>query len=174
MDCIDTCKHGAIKLRRRTFSGISGKKDTENVPSSTSLENDKQIDSARRSFLSATALLAVTSVVKHSRRRWMEDLRSLKISRDLSVPHLYCQQAHCLHSILPGLARPASCAFRHVPMGCCALPPICIRLCSPRCHTSVVTAVRSATVVPRYVLRKPSLRLALLKVIHTHRPCSMD
>lgn len=69
MDCIDTCKHGAIKLRRRTFSGISGKKDTEKAPSSTSLENDKQIDSARRSFLSATALLAVTSVVKAQQKK---------------------------------------------------------------------------------------------------------
>ena len=69
MDCIDTCKHGAINLRRRTFSGISGKKDTEKAPSSTSLENDKQIDSARRSFLSATALLAVTSVVKAQQKK---------------------------------------------------------------------------------------------------------
>lgn len=51
MDCLETCKHDAIRLQYRW------KKDTGRV------------DTSRRSFLSATALVAATSVVKAQEKK---------------------------------------------------------------------------------------------------------
>ncbi|MGM9698257.1 MAG: 4Fe-4S binding protein [Prevotella sp.] len=71
MDCIDTCKHGAIKLRRRKFGKSNDKQDsqTETASFATNVIDERQMDNARRSFLSATALLAVTSAVKAQQKK---------------------------------------------------------------------------------------------------------
>lgn len=55
MDCIDTCKHDAIQYRLRT------KRKAEETPTA---EQPQGVDNARRQFLTATALMATTSVVK--------------------------------------------------------------------------------------------------------------
>ncbi|MGM9694074.1 MAG: 4Fe-4S binding protein [Alloprevotella sp.] len=60
MDCIDTCRHGAIRLGLR-------KKQTETTDENAPKE--KQPDSARRRFLSATALVAVTTAVKAQQKK---------------------------------------------------------------------------------------------------------
>lgn len=64
MDCIDTCNHGAIGFRMRTKA--SEKKTGKDAKPKA--ESD-QIDTARRSFLSATAVLAATSVVKAQEKK---------------------------------------------------------------------------------------------------------
>lgn len=64
MDCIDTCNHGAIGFRMRTKASEkqTGKDAKQKAGSG-------QIDTARRSFLSATAVLAATSVVKAQEKK---------------------------------------------------------------------------------------------------------
>ena len=59
MDCIDTCKHGAIsyRLHRRKDNSIKQSVDA------------KQIDDARRSFLTATALVATTAALKAQEKK---------------------------------------------------------------------------------------------------------
>lgn len=64
MDCIDTCNHGAIGFRMRTKAS---EKQT-GKDAKPKAESD-QIDTARRSFLSATAVLAATSVVKAQEKK---------------------------------------------------------------------------------------------------------
>ena len=64
MDCIDTCNHGAIGFRMRTKAS---EKQT-GKDAKPKAERD-QIDTARRSFLSATAVLAATSVVKAQEKK---------------------------------------------------------------------------------------------------------
>ncbi|MGN1375453.1 MAG: 4Fe-4S dicluster domain-containing protein [Prevotella sp.] len=61
MDCIDTCKHGALHLKLRWSKNIEKRTD-ESIAQS-------QIDNARRKFLSATALLAITSAVKAQQKK---------------------------------------------------------------------------------------------------------
>lgn len=64
MDCIDTCKHDALRLEyrwKKTNKTATGK------PAQTVTSG--QIDTARRSFLSATAVLAATSVVKAQEKK---------------------------------------------------------------------------------------------------------
>lgn len=55
MDCISTCTHGAIGLRMRHF----GKSTVESVKN----EPQAKVDSGRRGFLGATALVAATVAV---------------------------------------------------------------------------------------------------------------
>lgn len=59
MDCIDTCKHGAIsyRLRRQKETVVKQPVDA------------KQIDDARRSFLTATALVATTAALKAQEKK---------------------------------------------------------------------------------------------------------
>lgn len=65
MDCIDTCKHGAIGFRIRTKkTKCQTAKDGKTLQS----ENDSQL-SSRRSFLSTTALLSVASIVKAQEKK---------------------------------------------------------------------------------------------------------
>ncbi|MDO4180005.1 MAG: 4Fe-4S binding protein [Bacteroidales bacterium] len=59
MDCIDTCKHGALHLQYRW------KKADKPAQATT----PGQVDNARRSFLSATAVLAATSVIKAQEKK---------------------------------------------------------------------------------------------------------
>lgn len=64
MDCIDTCKHDALRLEYRWKRP---NKTATDKPAQT--VTSEQIDTARRSFLSATAVLAATSVVKAQEKK---------------------------------------------------------------------------------------------------------
>lgn len=64
MDCLDTCKHDALHLQYRWKKT---NKQAVNKPMQT--VNSEQIDTARRGFLSATAVLAATSVVKAQEKK---------------------------------------------------------------------------------------------------------
>lgn len=64
MDCIDTCKHDAFRLEYRWKKT---NKTATDKPAQT--VTSEQIDTARRSFLSATAVLAATSVVKAQEKK---------------------------------------------------------------------------------------------------------
>lgn len=64
MDCIDTCKHDALRLEYRRKK--TNKTATDKPAQTVTFE---QIDTARRSFLSATAVLAATSVVKAQEKK---------------------------------------------------------------------------------------------------------
>lgn len=64
MDCIETCKHGAISYKikyGKTKKKISGQEQQAVTPS--------KIDTARRSFLTTTAVVAVSSVVKAQEKK---------------------------------------------------------------------------------------------------------
>lgn len=64
MDCIDTCKHDALRLEYRWKKT---NKTATDKPAQT--VTSEQIDTARRSFLSAIAVLAATSVVKAQEKK---------------------------------------------------------------------------------------------------------
>lgn len=65
MDCIDTCKHGAIQYRLRTKNTVvPPHSDETNKGVST-----KQIDAARRTFLTATTLVAGTAALKAQEKK---------------------------------------------------------------------------------------------------------
>ena len=66
MDCIDTCKQGAIRYSRRSkvqdaVIGRNGESGKGNVP--------EQIDEARRKFLSISALLATSTLLKAQEKK---------------------------------------------------------------------------------------------------------
>lgn len=61
MDCIDTCKHGAIH-----FSLARRKKQQ---PEITGKMSEKQVDDARRSFLTVSSLLATTATLKAQEKK---------------------------------------------------------------------------------------------------------
>ena len=62
--CVDTCKHDALRLEYRWKKT---NKTATDKPAQT--VTSEQIDTARRSFLSATAVLAATSVVKAQEKK---------------------------------------------------------------------------------------------------------
>lgn len=64
MDCIDTCKHGAIRYRLRTKKNAPV--HSEDKGKSVSSE---QIDTARRTFLTATTLIAGTAALKAQEKK---------------------------------------------------------------------------------------------------------
>lgn len=64
MDCLDTCKHNALRLQSRWKK--TEKPATVHPAQGVSSE---QINTARRSFLSATTVLAATSVVKAQEKK---------------------------------------------------------------------------------------------------------
>ncbi len=64
MDCIDTCKHGAIKYRLR-----SSKPEGRTTENTVQKIGSDQIDNARRSFLTATALVAATATLKAQEKK---------------------------------------------------------------------------------------------------------
>ncbi len=65
MDCIDTCKHGAIHYRLRTGK-TDGQKHAEDADKTIST---KQVDTNRRSFLTATALFAGAAAAKAQEKK---------------------------------------------------------------------------------------------------------
>lgn len=64
MDCIGSCKHDALHLQCRLK-----KNQKQEVNKPVPKINSEQIDNARRSFLSATAVLAATSVLKAQEKK---------------------------------------------------------------------------------------------------------
>lgn len=65
MDCIDTCKHGAIQYRLRTKNTtVPPYSDETNKGVST-----EQIDAARRTFLTVTTLVAGTAALKAQEKK---------------------------------------------------------------------------------------------------------
>lgn len=64
MDCLETCKHDALHLQCRWKKAKKAAAGNPVRPVSS-----EQIDTARRSFLSATAVLAATSVVKAQEKK---------------------------------------------------------------------------------------------------------
>lgn len=63
MDCIDVCKHGAIRYR------MCSKKKAASLSERPQNPDQKQIDAARRSFLSATALIVGTATLKAQEKK---------------------------------------------------------------------------------------------------------
>lgn len=64
MDCINTCKHGAIKYRLR-----SRKPEGRTTENTVQKIGSDQIDNARRNFLMATALVAATATLKAQEKK---------------------------------------------------------------------------------------------------------
>lgn len=64
MDCINTCKHGAIKYRLR-----SRKPEGRTTENTVQKIGSDQIDNARRNFLTATALVAATATLKAQEKK---------------------------------------------------------------------------------------------------------
>lgn len=68
MDCLDTCRHGAIRYQSR----LAKRKQPSEQPSQDTVQRTvdaAQIDSARRSFLTATALVATTVTLKAQEKK---------------------------------------------------------------------------------------------------------
>lgn len=65
MNCLDKCKHGAIKYTKRTSpKNVSATEATKTQPITA-----KQVNNARRSFLSASAVFATASVLKAQEKK---------------------------------------------------------------------------------------------------------
>ncbi len=71
MDCIDACKHDAISLSRRLpHANPSPKEEATDTPSRTSSPTGGvEGASSRRSFLTSTALVAVTAAIKAQEKK---------------------------------------------------------------------------------------------------------
>lgn len=91
MDCLDTCKRHAIgyRLRRRKVTVNEG-----TLQEVTKVVSPEQINGARRAFLSATTLVAVTSTVKAQEKKWTVVWQSLRTSRCPLVPNGLYHRAH--------------------------------------------------------------------------------
>ncbi len=63
MDCLDTCRHGAIRYRSRLA------KPEKQLQEAVRTVDAAQINNARRSFLTATALLATTATLKAQEKK---------------------------------------------------------------------------------------------------------
>lgn len=109
MDCIDTCKHDALRLEYRWKKT---NKTATDKPAQT--VTSEQIDTARRSFLSATAVLAATSVVKAQEKKVDG---GLAVIEDKKIPVRATP-------IVP----PGACSARHFARHCTACQ-LCVSAC---------------------------------------------
>lgn len=114
MDCIDTCKHDALRLEYRWKKT---NKTATDKPAQT--VTSEQIDTARRSFLSATAVLAATSVVKAQEKKVDG---GLAVIEDKKIPVRATP-------IVP----PGAWSARHFARHCTAC-----QLCVSACHNNVL------------------------------------
>lgn len=64
MDCLDTCRHGALRMQFR-WNKLGAAAPEESVQTG----NSGHVDVARRSFLSATAVLAATSAIRAQEKK---------------------------------------------------------------------------------------------------------
>lgn len=108
MDCIDTCKHGAIKLRLRTR--VAATVPADEKPKVTKV----QIDTARRTFITATAVVAATSALKAKGKKVDG---GLAVIEDKKVP------ARATHIVPPG-----AWSARHFAQHCTACQ-LCVQSC---------------------------------------------
>lgn len=146
MDCIDTCKHDALRLEYRWKKT---NKTATDKPAQT--VTSEQIDTARRSFLSATAVLAATSVVKAQEKKVDG---GLAVVEDKKIPVRATP-------IVP----PGAWSARHFARHCTACQ-LCVSACpnnvlrpstdlqklmQPKCPTNGDIAVRSVRAAPTYV-----------------------
>lgn len=106
MDCIDTCKHGAISFRHPVAVGKDKAFRQE--------QSDKEVDASRRSFLTATALVAVASAVKAQEMKVDGGLAAIE---DKKVPDRHTP-------ILP----PGAVSARHFAQHCTACQ-LCVAAC---------------------------------------------
>ena len=129
MDCIDTCKHDALRLEYRWKKT---NKTATDKPAQT--VTSEQIDTARRSFLSATAVLAATSVVKAQEKKVdgglavIEDKKIPVRATPIVPPGAWSARhfaGHCTDCQLcvRTTAPAASSACRYVPTAYCGLRP---------------------------------------------------
>lgn len=77
MDCLDTCKHGAISYR-----WFKQETQTKNAEQTRSVDKE-QINEARRSFLTATAILATATTLKAQEKKVDGGLASIE---DKKIP----------------------------------------------------------------------------------------
>lgn len=67
MDCIDNCKHGALSLAYGWKN--KNRYEKENSGEQKRVQPAEQVDTARRSFITATAILATTATIKAQEKK---------------------------------------------------------------------------------------------------------
>lgn len=108
MDCIDTCRHGAITYRKFNKK----EKHVEKKPGQSVDTN--QIDDARRSFLTATTVLATTAVLKAQEKKVDG---GLAVIEDKKIPERHT-----------ALVPPGALGTRHFAQHCTACQ-LCVSVC---------------------------------------------
>ncbi len=104
MDCIDTCRHGAISCRPRWRKGKAAEQTA----------GTEQVDEARRSFVTATALAAATVTLKAQEKKVDG---GLAVIEDKKVPE------RATHLVPPGAVSASH--FAHHCTGC----QLCVSVC---------------------------------------------
>lgn len=84
MDCLDTCKHGAISYR-----WFKQETQTKNAEQTRSVDKE-QINEARRSFLTATAILATATTLKAQEKKVDGGLAAIEDKKFRNEPLLSC------------------------------------------------------------------------------------
>lgn len=170
MDCLDTCKHDALHLQY-----CWKKTNKQAVNKTMQTVNSEQIDTARRSFLSATAVLAATSVVKAQEKKVDG---GLAVIEDKKIPVRATQ-------IVP----PGAWSARHFAQHCTACQ-LCVSACPNnvlRPSTELTKLMQPEMSYERGYCRPecPTLFRRMSgrgypsdyrrgKIIHPYRPCRMD
>lgn len=108
MDCIGTCRHGAISYRLRKKGAGTPQKTAPDAA------GKKHIDSGRRSFLTATALLATTATLKAQEKKVDGGLAAIE---DKKIPERATP-----------LVPPGAQAARHFAQHCTACQ-LCVSVC---------------------------------------------
>lgn len=108
MDCIDTCRHGAITYRKFNKK----EKHVEKKPGQSVDTN--QIDDARRSFLTATTVLATTAVLRAQEKKVDG---GLAVIEDKKIPERHT-----------ALVPPGALGIRHFAQHCTACQ-LCVSVC---------------------------------------------
>ena len=123
MNCLGKCKKGAIKYTRR-IPEIEAEPEMITTSKAKSVTTE-QVDNARRSFLSASAIFATTAALKAQEKKVDGGLATIE---DKKIPHREnpilppgSLSARNLHSI----AQPVNYVFRFVLIRYSALLAIC-------------------------------------------------
>ncbi len=106
MDCIDTCRHGAISYRPRW-----SKKQVAEQPQATKTD---RVNEARRSFMTATAMVATTAVLKAQEKKVDG---GLAVIEDKKIPQ------RATHIVPPGAV-----SISHFATHCTACQ-LCVSVC---------------------------------------------
>lgn len=111
MDCLDVCKHGAVRLQSRLKKqGVS----STPPPAAVSPQKTGQVDETRRGFLSATALLATATTLKAQEKKVDG---GLAVIEDKQVP-----------ARTTPLLPPGALSARHFALHCTACQ-LCVSVC---------------------------------------------